>query len=75
MQQESEELLSVGTAAKIAKIDRSSLSRAIKDHRLPGIWTGTSWVVKRGDLEAWMASPDYHPGPGRPRRKNNPQTP
>jgi excisionase family DNA binding protein len=49
------EELGTAEAAQVAGVDQSSIRRAIREGRLKGRKVVRDYVVRRRDLEAWMA--------------------
>ena len=62
--QTNEELLSVMQAAALIGVDRTVISRAIRQERLPARQVGRGYIIRRADFEAW-----YTENPPQKRRK------
>jgi excisionase family DNA binding protein len=52
--------LTLKQAAEIANRDASTMRRAIERKVLKATKYGTTWVVRRKDLQEWMQSDSYN---------------
>jgi excisionase family DNA binding protein len=52
----SDELLSTVGAAAIAECHRATIFRAVVNGILPGIQAGRGYIIRRSDLDKWIAA-------------------
>ena len=48
-------LLSISEAAQIARCHPQKIHRAIRGKKLPAVKVGWNWVIKKADLDAFIA--------------------
>lgn len=63
--EKADDLLSTTEAAKIAGMLHETINKACRRGTLPAVIVGRSWVIKRSDLEVYLAN---KPKGGRPRK-------